>query len=189
MSNYYNEISKGYEELHKEEQLKKIAVISKYIKPKSSDFLLDVGCGTGLTTAPWNCNKIGIDPAASLLEKAREKHKDIRFIKAEAEKIPFKDDYFDIVISITAIQNFNDIEKGLREIKRVGKSIFAMSALKRSEKISSISKLIKRLFKVKEIIEEDKDIIFIAHKTKNLITQSPIDSLKDKDSINRTKSL
>ena len=30
---YYNEISEGYEELHKEEQLKKIELIKKFLKP------------------------------------------------------------------------------------------------------------------------------------------------------------
>lgn len=158
--NYYNEISEGYEELHKEEQQKKVELIKNYLKPKQTDLLLDVASGTGLTTEPWNCKRIGLDPAIKLLEKARNKQ-EIQYINAEAEHIPFKDNSFDIVISITAIHNFNNIEKGLREIKRVGKDKFILSTLKKSRKIREISKLIKKIFKPEEIIEEEKDIIFI----------------------------
>lgn len=158
--NYYNQIAEGYEELHKEEQLKKIELIKQYFKPKQTDLLLDVASGTGLTTEPWDCRRIGIDPAIKLLERAKNR-KEIQYINAEAEHIPFKDKSFDIVVSITAIQNFNDMEKGLREIKRVGKEKFILSALKKSPKIEKIKELINKIFELKETIEEDKDVIFI----------------------------
>ena len=161
MSNYYDEIAQGYEELHKEEQLKKIELIKKHLKVNSEDKLLDVGCGTGLTTEPWECKRWGIDPSKKLLEKARQKDK-IEYKQAPAENIPYPDNFFDVVISITAIQNFNDIDKGLEEIKRVGKDRFVLSFLKKSSKRNLIEKRIKELFNVKEIIEEDKDIIFLA---------------------------
>ena len=154
---YYDEISEGYEELHKEEQLKKLELISKYFKPKPNDLLLDVGCGTGLTIKPWKCRKIGLDPAIRLLERAGSGI----WVNAEAEHIPFKSHSFDVVISITAIQNFHDIEKGLKEIKRVGKERFILSFLKKSIKKDYIEEAIKKLFDVKQRIDEDKDIIFI----------------------------
>ncbi len=157
---YYDEISSGYEELHREEQLKKVKLISKYLKVKPEDRLLDVGCGTGLTTESWDCKRYGIDPAPKLLERARQKDK-IEYKLAPAENIPYPDGYFDIVISITAIQNFEDIEKGLNEMKRVGKEKFVLSFLKKSEKRELIESKIKELFKIKKIIIEDKDIIYI----------------------------
>ncbi|MBW2981336.1 class I SAM-dependent methyltransferase [Candidatus Woesearchaeota archaeon] len=158
---YYDEISSGYEELHKEEQLKKIELIKKYLKPNPEDKLLDVGCGTGLTTEPWSCKRYGIDPAKQLLARARDKE-NIEYKLAPAENIPYLDNFFDIVISITAIQNFHDIEKGLSEIKRVGKNKFVLSFLKKSSKADIIKKLIEEMFDVKEMIEEEKDLIFIA---------------------------
>jgi demethylmenaquinone methyltransferase/2-methoxy-6-polyprenyl-1,4-benzoquinol methylase len=159
MQNYYDEIAQGYEELHREEQLKKIEIIKKILKLKKTDKLLDVGCGTGLTTEPWNCSRYGIDPSKKLLERARQKNK-IEYKQAQAEDIPYPDRFFDIVISITAIQNFQDIEKGLKEIKRVGKDGFVLSFLKRSPKKEFIEKKIKELFFVKNVVEEEKDIIF-----------------------------
>ena len=159
MPNYYDEIAQGYEELYKEEQLKKIRLIQEHLKVNSEDKLLDVGCGTGLTTEQWSCQRYGIDPSVKLLEKARQENK-IEYKQAPAENIPYPDNFFDVVISITAIQNFNDIKKGLREIKRVGKNKFVLSFLKKSNKRDFIEKKIKELFNVKNIIEEEKDIIF-----------------------------
>jgi len=156
---YYDDISEGYERLHKEEQLKKVNLIKDKLKVKQNDKLLDVGCGTGITTEQWDCKRYGIDPAPKLLEKARCKDS-IEYKLAPAEKIPYLDNHFDVVISITAIQNFSDIEKSLSEIKRVGKDRFVLSFLKKSSKKEIIDKIIRKLFKVKEVIEEDKDLIY-----------------------------
>jgi ubiquinone/menaquinone biosynthesis C-methylase UbiE len=160
--NYYNSISKGYEELHKAEQLKKLKLIKKYLKVSLKDKLLDVGCGTGLTTSPWKCKRYGIDPAENMLEKAQKNYPKIIFKKAPAEKIPFKSSFFDIVISITALQNFDNIEKSLKEIKRVGKDKFILTFLKKSSKKSKIDKLIKKHFKITQLIEEEKDLIYLS---------------------------
>lgn len=158
--NYYDSISEGYEELHREEQEKKMKIILSEVHVKPDDNLLDVGCGTGITTIPWKCKRTGADPARKLLEKARDKE-NVRYVLAPAENLPFKEGEFDIVTSVTAIQNFDDIPKGLSEIKRVGKEKFVLTYLKKSPKAGMIEKLIHEMFSVKKRIEEDKDIIFI----------------------------
>lgn len=158
--NYYDEIAKGYEELHKEEQEKKINLIKKKLKVNPEDKLLDVGCGSGMTTRCWQCRRYGIDPSKKLLEKAMKKDAEGTYRLARAESIPFKDNFFDTVVSITAIQNFGDIKKGLEEIKRVGKGRFALSFLKKSQKRLIIEKLINEIFDVIEIVEEEKDMMF-----------------------------
>lgn len=155
--NYYNEISEGYEELHKEEQLDKIRLIKKYIDIKEKDLLLDVGCGTGLTTRFWKCRVFGIDPAIELLKKVKNGF----YVNAEAENIPFKDGQFDWVISITAIQNFHEIDKALKEIKRVGKNKFVLTFLKKSLRKNEIKEKINKIFNVNKFIEQDKDFILI----------------------------
>lgn len=157
---YYDQISEGYEELHMDEQLKKVELIKKYLKPRPDEKLLDVGCGTGLTTEPWPCKRYGIDPAKKLIERARQRDR-IEYKVAPAEKIPYPDHFFDWVISITAIQNFDDLSLGISEMKRVGCQKFIISALKKSNKIKSIKQLLCDKFDVKEIIEEDKDLIFV----------------------------
>ncbi len=159
MDNYYNSISEGYEELHKEEQERKLTIVKANLKVKKQDKLLDVGCGTGLTSQ-YGCEVTGLDPSKKLLDKNHLKNK----VLAPAEDMPFKDNSFDIVTSITAIQNFRDIEKGLNEIKRVGKSRFVLSFLKKSSKKDMIDKLIKKLFKVDKTIEDQHDFIYFCRK-------------------------
>lgn len=166
--NYYDSISKGYEELHKEEQLKKLELIKKYLKVKRDEKLLDVGCGTGLTTSPWKCKRYGIDPSKKLLEKAKKKYPDIKLKLASAEKIPFKNKFFDVIISVTALQNFTNLEKALKEMKRVGKNKFVFTFLKKSKKQKKIDSTIKKYFKVKKIIDEGKDLIYILKKANSI---------------------
>jgi len=178
---YYDQISEGYEELHKEEQEKKLATVKDLLirygfkkqgfaerDPKSNLQklkLLDVGCGTGITSdfAEFGFDITGLDPAEKLLDRCMLP---IRKICAEAEDMPLPDKEFDIVASITAIQNFRDIEKGMEEIRRVGNdnALFALTFLKRSAKREKITSLIKNMFDIKEEIEEDKEIIFVCSK-------------------------
>ncbi len=154
--NYYNETSKGYNELHGEEQLKKLKIIAKEIPVKKSTKLLDVGCGSGLSAKVFGCEITGIDPSEELLKQCP-----FKTIKANAESIPFPDKSFDVVIAVTSMHNFNNIEAGLKEIKRVGKDLFALTVLKKSPKKDSIINLIKKHFKIKKEIDEEKDLIFI----------------------------
>jgi|TARA_B100001971_G_C18204962_1_gene546993 ubiquinone/menaquinone biosynthesis C-methylase UbiE len=156
---YYDEIASGYEELHSEEQLAKIGLIKDHFRVTVKDKLLDVGCGTGLTTEPWNCIRTGVDPAPQLLARARSSD-EITYVEAAAEHLPFDDSTFDVVISITAIQNFSDVAKGLSEIKRVGKNRFVLSFLRKSAQAEEIESLIRSLFVVDSLILESKDVIF-----------------------------
>ncbi len=156
---YYDIIARSYEELYKEEQLKKIKIIKKHLKVKPNYKLLDVGCGIGISTEPWRCKRYGIDTSKELLRRAKKKNQ-IKYKLAPAEAIPYPNNFFDIVISVTSIQNFKDIEKALREIKRVGKNKFVLTILKKSPKWESVDKLIRRYFRVNKIIEEKKDFIY-----------------------------
>jgi len=159
--NYYDSIAPAYDELHSSEQLKKLEIIKKELKINKETKLLDIGCGTGVSSQ-FDCDVTGIDPSEELLKIAERKFPDKQFLNESAEELSFEDKEFDVVVSLTAIQNFDDLEKGLSEIERVGKE-FALTYLKKSPKASEIEKKISEIFKDYKIkrIEEEKDIIFI----------------------------
>jgi ubiquinone/menaquinone biosynthesis C-methylase UbiE len=160
MDNYYDTIAESYNELYKEEQIEKIAIVKKHIEIKPEYKLLDVGCGNAFYLDDFKCECVGIDPSKKLLSQYKGKHK---VIQGKAEKIPFQENEFDVVVSFTAIQNFNNIEKGLNEIKRVGKNIFVLTFIKRSVNADTTKNLIKSIFSefnIKEI-KHEKDVILI----------------------------
>lgn len=170
---YYNKIALGYDELYMEEQLKKLYLIKKNIEEDNSlsDFkkpknILDIGCGTGISTrffvSNFKIKKImGIDPSKELIKIAKEKDPYGKYIICDAEKInelPFKKE-FDLIISITAIQNFYNIELSLKNMKSLGNK-FIFSFLKKSSKKELIERKIKKIFNIIKKIEEEKDLIF-----------------------------
>ncbi|UCE37282.1 MAG: class I SAM-dependent methyltransferase, partial [Thermoplasmata archaeon] len=119
---YYDVIASGYDELYSQEQLKKYNLINEYLDMEENETLLDVGCGIGLSSGPFNCRIIGIDPAKEMLRRTRMKATErTDYIQARAEYLPFKDTAFDAVICVTAVHNFQEPKKGIKEMKRVGK--------------------------------------------------------------------
>ena len=165
---YYDAIAKGYDELYGREQLQKLKhieyCISKY--HELNEFmnpgykLLDVGCGSGISTQYFNVkDRIGIDPSNVLVQIAIDKYPNTKFLVCPAERMPFLKKEFDIVISLTAIQNFYDIEQGLTKIKNAGHR-YILAFLKRSDKKGIIEGLIEKNFHVIKRFEEEKDIIY-----------------------------
>ena len=164
MANFYDEIAPSYDALYKEEQMKKLSLIKGLGIIDEKDDVLDVGCGTGFSLDYFKANMTGVDPAAKLLEKYTGKK---NILKAKAEELPFKDHKFDLVMSVTAIQNFDDIYKGLKEMERVGQEKFVFTVQKRSPKLSFITDCIKEVFKKSSIqtMDEGKDLVFIVKKS------------------------
>lgn len=156
MKTYYDHIADGYEELYKEEQLKKLNLINDNMVVYRSDLLLDVGCGPGFASEVFDCRIMGLDPSEELLKQCS-----FKTVRCEAEEMPFPDNYFDVVIAVTSIHNFDDFKKGLLEMKRVGKERFAFTLLKKSLKFNDVESFIRHNFSIKRKINEEKDLIFI----------------------------
>lgn len=90
--------------------------------------LLELGCGNGKL---WQENRIDLrnreiflsDISEGMVEEVRNKlGSDFNCIVADAEKIPFKDSYFDSIIANHVLFYLNDLNLGLKEIDRVLKS-------------------------------------------------------------------
>lgn len=94
---------------------------------KSGDKILDVGCGKGfllyeISLLVPGVEIYGIDISNYAIENAKEEIKD-RLQVGNATALPFPDNYFDFVYSITTLHNLHnyDLDKALREMQRVGK--------------------------------------------------------------------
>ena len=148
----YEELSKGYDELYGEEQLKKLNKIKHLLKGR----ILDIGAGTGIVARHFK-NVVSLDPCREMLDKAPGKK-----VIGKAEKLPFKEGEFDTIVSLTALHH-TDIDKVISEIKRLKPNNIVLTILKRSAKCEEIVKKIKKEFKMNEI-EEEKDIILFVVK-------------------------
>lgn len=155
-SDYYSSIAKGYNELHKEEQLRKLEIIAKHIKPKG--LLLDIGTGTGISTSFFKVKAIALEPSEEMLKQYKGEK-----VVAKAESIPFPDKTFNTIISITALHHA-DIEKAIGEIKRVSKEgcVYAFTILKKAKNAEEIKEKLKKAFNLKEVEEDEKDYILIS---------------------------
>ena len=72
---FYDSIAPGYDELYAEEQRIKLGIIKENLDIKNNDLLLDVGCGTGLSS-DFDCEVIGIDPSMELLQQSNNNEND-----------------------------------------------------------------------------------------------------------------
>jgi len=103
--------------------------------------VLDIGCAKGfmlfdMKEAIPNISVEGIDVSSYAIENAKAEVKP--FLKvANAKELPYKDNSFDVVISINTIHNLEKDEcaKALKEIERVsrGKSFITVDAYRNEE--------------------------------------------------------
>ena len=103
--------------------------VFKYIKSQKHDTILDIATGTGVMAIMYGKTDatriVGLDISSGMLQVAIDKIKDtdldsrIVFQVGDAENLPFGENEFDVVSVTYGIRNFEDLEKGLSEIKRV----------------------------------------------------------------------
>lgn len=91
---------------------------------------LDLGCGGGEFSilASRYCNSVvGLDFSESSLRRAHKKIdppgiNKLKFIQADAVRLPFKDNIFDLVFSFSTLEYIRDLEAVLKEMHRLLRS-------------------------------------------------------------------
>lgn len=91
---------------------------------KSSSLILDLGCGLGWGTNYLSCiGKVyGVDIDTMTIKEAKNRYKKnrkIKFLVADAVKLPFPKEKFDAVVAIEIIEHIKDQQKYLDEVRRV----------------------------------------------------------------------
>lgn len=129
----FDNISENYDSLNRVISLgtdqswrRKLIEIIKSTQPET---ILDVATGTGdlaIALADSSVKKIiGLDISAGMLSVGQKKinaknlDQKIEMVQADSEDLPYDDDYFDAITVAFGVRNFENLDKGLKEINRV----------------------------------------------------------------------
>ncbi len=101
-------------------------VVLKLLKPGAGELILDAGCGTGIFTAcflDWKARVVGLDISFAMLRRSGERGKDLPFFALQGDilALPFPDETFDKVVSVTAVEFIAEGRKAIAELFRVSK--------------------------------------------------------------------
>ena len=120
-----------------------VMILVKYREAIAGKHVLDIGCGSGRTTAilkNLSNGYVGIDYSLDMIESCRKRFKGVRFLHGDVREMnEFKDEEFDyIIFSFNGLDSINheDRLKGLREIYRVLKQdcLFVFSSHNRNHR-------------------------------------------------------
>ena len=115
----------GYEQLYLDAD-KRFKPFLKFMKLSSlkNKRVLDDGCGCGWLTdylqkKAKNNDFYGIDPFEEDIEYGKKKNKNIKYMMENGENLPFKDNYFDYLISHEILEHVKNPYKYVKEMSRV----------------------------------------------------------------------
>jgi len=110
-------------------------LLRRHLDPNPGTSLLDVGCGTGWFTrrlAAAGLEVTGLDIDVAALDFARRRSGGhVRYVEGDARCLPFADQSFDQVVSITALCFVDDWPGAIAEIVRVCRRRFVLGLLNR----------------------------------------------------------
>jgi len=169
----------------------------KFIKSmKKNSKVLDLGCGNGRdinTLLKYKHKPIGLDSSKKLLNIAKKRYPQVKFIHADMTKIPLKNNSLDYVLCIAAFHHLKTKKARiscLKEIKRIlkpnGKLFLTVWTLKGKKGPNYITwqNKIKRYYyfftekELKDLFKETNLKIIKLQKNKNYyITAKPIQKI------------
>lgn len=147
------------------EHVSRYSFASKFVKKK---LVLDIACGTGYGTEyllkKGYARKVyggDISPESINYAKKRYKNKNLVFRVMRAEKMPFKDNFFDVIVSFETIEHLEKYREFLFECRRVLKRGGRIIISTPNKKVSSpFTKNPCNPFHIKEFyLQEFKDLL------------------------------
>ena len=99
-------------------------LIHELLNPRPEERVLDAGCGTGIFTLDFliaGARVVGLDISRPMLRFADKKTAGYPFFKVQGDtlQLPFKDNSFDKVVSITALEFIAEAKSAIDELLRV----------------------------------------------------------------------
>lgn len=96
--------------------------------------VLDLGCGPGIYAKilkKRGAKVYGIDLSTREIEIAKSHVKGVDFRVGSAYRLPYKSNYFDIVVAALVVEHFDDVDKAFRQVRKVLKKngIFVFSVI------------------------------------------------------------
>jgi ubiquinone/menaquinone biosynthesis C-methylase UbiE len=96
--------------------------------------LLDVGCGTGYFSQCFQQSGLevtGLDPDSAMIEFAKTKESQVKYIEGDVLALPFTDNSFDYCSAITSLCFVAEPEKAISEMLRVSRHGVILGLLNR----------------------------------------------------------
>ena len=117
----YSKIASTYNKRYEVNYLPNIEKLLKQLISKNkSKNILEAGCGTGRwiqTLAEPDINVYGLDYSLAMLKTFKSTTR-IKILNADADYIPFKNNFFDLIFCVNAIHHFPDKQRFIAECKR-----------------------------------------------------------------------
>ena len=156
----YNSTSRFYDDRYRNIQNSKFKLLLKNFK-FDGKIILDAGCGTGLLFEFFlrfnqrmlnrKLRYIGLDISWKMLKqflykiKKRSSIKRVNLILGDIENLPFREEKIHQIFAVTSFQNLYNVEKGLKELIRVGQhgTSLNLSILGKNLNLDSIYSFLK----------------------------------------------
>ena len=173
----YNSSSSFYDSRYRQIQETKYHIILKNFD-LTRKVILDLGCGTGLFIEYLSRRKleqkknldyyVGLDISWNMLLEFRSKFeklkgKNISLLLSDIENLPFRDNQFFSVLSLTSFQNLPDVKKGIKELLRVSRNRadFKFSILKKKINLKILVDFLKSFVVIDQVLNKEnlEDVI------------------------------
>ncbi|MFX1523962.1 MAG: class I SAM-dependent methyltransferase [Promethearchaeota archaeon] len=170
----YDSSANFYDKRYKSIQEEKYRILLDNCELKEK-LILDIGCGTGLLLEYIIKSKqnqeilkpmfIAVDISGKMVSEFKKKILTLRecsrieLLLADIENLPFRDNSFNLIFSVTSFQNLPNILKGIQESLRITKSLSTIkfSILRKKLNLFRIINLLRPHVKNLEIVN-NKDM-------------------------------
>lgn len=93
---------------------------AKYIDSKKDQVVLDLACGNGVSTANMKGRLVvGLDLSTTQMVRAKRKFKNTNYVVGDAQKLPFQNNSFDLIVAINMLHHVYKPDEVLKEAYRV----------------------------------------------------------------------